>query len=226
MCTVDRSSTVTQLVWLDLNTCEYVRYRLVKYAMSLIEVRRCYSVRMIPLMLVDQVFQSIHISLVDKNGELRNINTFMKPSASGELFEASDFKDYSVITESDYVWEVNNDDGGYTALSPEADTKLKLLSQHTITAEGLPPTFLHDGDHFTVDFSRMRQVLSMEIGRYDRAVLTGSIKVQRLCLSDTLGLIVLRRYINMVEDSLQWVELNSLSCSHLFHVLTCDVFSG
>ncbi|XP_064391502.1 uncharacterized protein LOC135339360 [Halichondria panicea] len=125
-------------------------------SLSISEVRSCCSVRMIPLMLVDEMCQSIHISLVDKNGWLWNINTLTTLNHSEELLKASDFRAYSVITESDYVWEAINDDGGYKALSPDIDTKLKLL-QHPVTAAGeLPPTFLHDGDHFTVDFSRMQ----------------------------------------------------------------------
>ena len=109
-------------------------------------------------MLEDEVCRSIHISLVDKNNEQRNITT-LRPS--GELLKASDFKAYSVITESDYVWEANSDDGGYTALSPEVDklTKQKLkLSQHAVTdpAAGELSSFPHDGYLITVDFSRMK----------------------------------------------------------------------
>ena len=114
-----------------------------------------YSVSIVPLLRSLPVrTPSVQLSLVPFNGgddlKLENIQR-IEPPTSG-LLETIQFKDYSVVTESDYVWVVVDDTTSEEFFDPELDRTIK--AKHLEAREnGLNfASFSHKDIQYTVEF--------------------------------------------------------------------------
>ncbi len=88
----------------------------------------------IPIFLADRSCRSV--SLVANNCvHTTNMQVFNPLYARRELFETALFKNYSVITDSDYVWEVKNNAGVFNTQSPEVDQRLKAENLRLATPQ-------------------------------------------------------------------------------------------
>ena len=111
------------------------------------------SVRIIPVICALPAEQPVQICLMSSAGELRNVHG-IQPPESEALLETVQFKEYSVLTDSDYVWEVEDDSGEYAAVPPEVDDKIKTAYRQACASGMLLKVggFSHEGKQYTVNF--------------------------------------------------------------------------
>ena len=93
---------------------------------------------------------SVQVYLVTPSGELGSILGIQPPTPEG-LLETVQFKAYSVVTESDYVWVL--EDNGRELFDPEVDRKLKAAHRQACVNGLLLAGFAHDDRQYTVDFT-------------------------------------------------------------------------
>lgn len=111
------------------------------------------SLSLIPIFLADEGCPP-SISLISNNGEFVNIQASLKPYyLRGELFETALLKDYSVITDSDYVWEVENDAGVFITQTPDFDQVLKRVYLQPLPNEEQRHIFFYLERKYIVNFS-------------------------------------------------------------------------
>ena len=106
----------------------------------------------IPLLSSLAATHSVQIYLISHSGKLESIQG-IQPGPIG-LLETAQFRDYSVVTESDYIWVLL--DGCYEViLDPEVDEKIKDAHRQALSNGTLFAGFSHDGIQYTIDFTSL-----------------------------------------------------------------------